>query len=66
MSYSNPLAAYLTGEATEEQAQVIEAWANADPENRRLLERLEQAWNSQQLSIADLPDLDNWEQEVYE
>jgi hypothetical protein len=67
MSYSNPLAAYLTGEATDEQIAIVEAWAEADWYNQELLNTLEEAWNNSQLDLDSLPFIDDsWSQEMVE
>lgn len=59
MSYSNPLAAYLTGEATEAQEAIVMAWAQATSENQELLNSLAEAWSNQQLDLSQLPTIED-------
>lgn len=58
MSYSNPLAAYLAGEATPEQSEVVEKWVSSHPDNEALLQSLSQSWENSSLNIGDLPDIE--------
>lgn len=58
MSYSNPLAAYLAGQATPEQRKVVENWASSHPDNRSLLHSLSESWKDNSLKVNDLPDVD--------
>ncbi|MDX2245993.1 MAG: hypothetical protein SF052_04400 [Bacteroidia bacterium] len=44
----NPLAAYLSGEANEEQIRQVEEWLQANAENQELYQKLSEAWNEQQ------------------
>ena len=55
MEQSNPLVAYLAGNASEEQIKVINEWVTASPENQALLKRLEESWRQQSIAPADLP-----------
>ncbi|MEZ4825531.1 MAG: hypothetical protein R3C61_04440 [Bacteroidia bacterium] len=43
----NPLAAYLSGEASEEQIRQVEEWLSSHEENRDLYQKLSEAWSEQ-------------------
>lgn len=44
----NPLAAFLSGEANDEQKKQVEDWLNSDSENRDLYKKLSEAWDDQE------------------
>ncbi|MEM6345074.1 MAG: hypothetical protein AAF927_14380 [Bacteroidota bacterium] len=58
MSYSNPLAAYLAGQATPAQRKVVEIWASSHPDNHSLLLSLSESWKDKSLRLEDLPEVD--------
>ncbi|MEZ4775111.1 MAG: hypothetical protein R3D00_18145 [Bacteroidia bacterium] len=48
---TNPLAAYLSGEANEEQIRQVEAWISSNTENQELYQKLSEAWREQTSSL---------------
>ncbi|MEL6589108.1 MAG: hypothetical protein AAFQ68_03470 [Bacteroidota bacterium] len=59
MRYSNPLAAFLAGEASPQQNDIVINWAEAAPENAELLKSLKRSWQDNSLQLEDLPKLSN-------
>lgn len=47
----NPLAAYLSGEADEEQIKQVEEWIKSNTENQELYQKLSEAWSDQKTSV---------------
>ncbi len=59
MQDSNPLVAYLRGDATKSQTKVVLTWAQADPQNQELLKTLQETWQDQAPDLFQLPDVDH-------
>jgi len=49
------IAAHLSGNATEEQGEALAAWLNADPENQKFFQEIQELWDATAEDSIPLP-----------